>query len=120
MAKILIIDDSPALIAKVRETLESEKFEVDELSSFLDLPDKVRASPPDLILLDIQMPMMPGKMAAEYIRKYEEKPIPVLIHSSQPVEELEHMVKTTQATGYIRKDDPQGKLVLKIREVLGA
>lgn len=115
LARILIIDDSPSLIAAIRETLEAYGFEVDSLSTFLDLPDKFRRKPPDLVLLDLEMPMMPGKMAAEYIRKYEPTPTPILIHSSLPRPRMEEVAAATGAVGCLSKGLPAADLVATIR-----
>lgn len=113
MRRILVIDDSPSLIASLREIFEREGFGVDELTSFLDLPDLLRTTPPDLIILDLEMPMMPGKMAAQYIRKYQEgsRAIPILIHSSMPVEDLQRAVADTGAVGYVQKGSSQERLL---------
>ena len=120
MSRVLIIDDSPTLIASLSETLVSAGYEVDSLSSFLDLPDKVRNNPPHLILLDLDMPMMPGRRAAEYIRKYQEQPIPILIHSSAPPEELIEATKTAGAQGFLPKGSAKADLLRKIATTIEA
>jgi DNA-binding response OmpR family regulator len=60
MKKILIIDDSSELRALMRLTLEGEGYEVHEAENGIvgiDLIDTVR---PDLVLLDVSMPVMTG------------------------------------------------------------
>ena len=70
MAKILIVDDEPSIIALFRyvfidagytvETAENGKIALDKLEVFL----------PDFILLDISMPEMTGP---EFVKKWDKK-----------------------------------------------
>lgn len=118
MSRVLIIDDSPTLIASMTEMLSGAGYQVDSLTSFLDLPDKVRNNPPKLILLDLDMPMMPGKRAAEFIRKYQEAPIPILIHSSAPSEEMIEAVRVSGAQGFLPKGSPKAEMLRKIEQAI--
>lgn len=56
MKKILVVDDHPDLRMLVRMTLELDEFEVSEAVDAAAAMQAIRASPPDLVLLDIMMP----------------------------------------------------------------
>lgn len=56
MKKILVVDDHPDLRMLVRMTLELDDFEVSEAVNAVAAMQSIRASPPDVVLLDIMMP----------------------------------------------------------------
>lgn len=58
--KILVIEDNDLNRTLLRDVLEYFGYEVTEAANGAEGIDRVRESPPDLILLDIQMPVMNG------------------------------------------------------------
>lgn len=118
MATIMVIDDSPAIVTALREILEAKGHTVEGLDNFLDLPFRLRESPPQLVVLDLSMPMMSGEMAAGYIRRYQDDDIPILLYSSKSEAELREAVRKTAAAGYLRKGCAPAELVGKIQDIL--
>lgn len=59
-ARILVVDDTPALLDTVREYLESEGFQVVTCLQSRDALPLARGFEPDAIMLDIVMPEMSG------------------------------------------------------------
>jgi len=55
MAKILIIDDDPDIILSTRMCLEQEGHEVIDAKNGREGLDRIKADPPDLIILDVMM-----------------------------------------------------------------
>ena len=120
MATILVIDDSPAIVTALTEILHGVGHKVDALDNFLDLPFRLRESPPDMVILDLSMPMMTGEMAAGYIKKYQDKDVPILLYSSRTESELVDAVRTTGASGFLRKGCDPSAVVRKVEAILGA
>ncbi len=60
MARILIADDDSDVRAMLRITLEREGFEVDEAGNGREALQRYRATPADVVLLDLIMPEMEG------------------------------------------------------------
>jgi CheY-like chemotaxis protein len=58
--RVLVIDDDAAVRSIIAETLRGEGYRVDEAGSGAEGLERLRAEPPDLILLDVQMPGMNG------------------------------------------------------------
>jgi PAS domain S-box-containing protein/putative nucleotidyltransferase with HDIG domain len=58
--RILIVDDINANLYMLRSLLEGEGFEVDAARNGQEALDKAHATPPDLIVSDILMPVMDG------------------------------------------------------------
>ena len=87
--KILIIEDEDIIIEVLEKKLKEAGYETDIARDGKEGIEKAKEIKPDLILLDIMMPVMDGFEVMENMNKDEElKDIPVLIvsNSGQPVE----------------------------------
>ncbi len=118
MPLVLVIDDSASAIQKVKDVLRPAGFEVEGLDLVIHLPKIVKENPPDLILLDLSMPALSGINVATFIRRYESKPIPILVYSSRPRQELVTVAKDLGAAGYVQKGDPDHLLIQAVRTAL--
>jgi DNA-binding response OmpR family regulator len=81
VSKVLVLDDDNALLRLLRLTLTSEGFEVITASNGLEGLEKVDQEPPDVILLDLEMPVMDGRTFFRELRKQGNN-TPVLILSA--------------------------------------
>ena len=68
MAKILIIDDDPAIRRLLHRTLGDAGHEVVEAANGYEGVRKFRAAPPDLVITDIIMPEQEGVQTIREIR----------------------------------------------------
>ena len=118
MARVLVIDDSLSAVQKARMVLEKAGYTVETLDLLIYLPQIVRDDPPDLILLDLSMPALSGVNVAQFIRRYEKKPIPIVIYSSRSTEELERTAKMLDAAGFVQKSEPDRNLLKTVASVL--
>jgi len=120
MARILVIDDSLSAVEKARKVLEGAGHQVETLELLIYLPQAVKTDPPDLILLDLSMPALSGVNVAKFIRRYEQKPIPIVLYSSRSTEELVETAKSLEAAGFVQKDEPDNVLLSTISKVLSS
>ncbi len=81
MKKILVVDDEENIRFLYREELEEEGFEVDLARNGEEALEKVAASPPDLVTLDIKMPGMGGIEVLKRIRE-RERELPIVLCSA--------------------------------------
>ena len=82
-AKILLIDDDMDFVEATKLVLESKPYEVITASDGSEGLTKARKEKPDLIILDIIMPVKDGFNAAEELKKDTElKRIPVIMLTS--------------------------------------
>lgn len=82
-AKILLVDDDADFVDSTRTVLESRAYEVVVAENGDDGIKKARELKPDLILLDVIMPVKDGFYAAEELKKDPElAKIPVLMLTS--------------------------------------
>jgi len=78
--KILVVDDEPDFASIVQGNLEKEGFEVDVAYDGVEGLEKVKASPPDAIVLDVMMPEMDGyKLCATLKADDQYGDIPILL-----------------------------------------
>ncbi|KAA0676391.1 response regulator transcription factor [Azospirillum brasilense] len=73
MARILVIDDVPALTALLRMTLETQGHHVEEAHDGLSGLSKLEREPFDLAIVDM---MMPGLDGIELIRRLRTRDAP--------------------------------------------
>jgi len=67
--RILVVDDEPDFCAIVKGNLEKEGFEVEVAYDGVEGLAKVRANPPDAIVLDVMMPEMDGYAVCKELKK---------------------------------------------------
>ncbi len=78
--RILVVDDEPDFASIVQGNLEKEGFEVEVAYDGVEGLEKVKANPPDAIVLDVMMPEMDGyKMCSELKADEKYADIPILM-----------------------------------------
>jgi two-component system nitrogen regulation response regulator GlnG len=78
MARLLLIDDDPALIPEqVRQAFPAPRYQVQVAGTGAEGLERVRAEPPDVILLDLRLPDQPGLEVYQQIRRIDAR-IPVI------------------------------------------
>ena len=77
------------------------------------------AAPPDLILMDIQLPKISGLDATRQLRSDPRTAaVPVIVVTSFALSGDEHKAKAAGATAYLAKPYSPRELLAKIREIL--
>jgi CheY-like chemotaxis protein len=118
MARIMIIDDSPSAIQKARSVLLKEGHQIETLELLIYLPERLKTDPPDVILLDLSMPALPGFDVGKLIRRYQQNPIPIILYSSRPASELARISGELKAVDYVQKGDSDSVLVDAVNQAL--
>lgn len=68
-ANILIVEDDPDILSSLAEVLREEQFDVETAANGYQALARLEAQKPDLILLDLMMPMMDGWKFLEVARQ---------------------------------------------------
>ncbi|MBF0120060.1 MAG: response regulator [Desulfobacterales bacterium] len=79
--RVLVVDDEPDFASIVQANLKKEGFEVEVAYDGLECIEKVKANPPDAIVLDVMMPEMDGYEVCKKLKSdknYENIPIIML------------------------------------------
>ena len=105
--RVLIVDDYEAMRAGVRVALESRpSIEIcGEAANGEECLQKVLKLKPDLVILDITMPILDGLSAARGISRLLPSTA-VLLLSIHESPNLLNLVKSTGASGYVAKGQP--------------
>ena len=116
--KILVVDDVQETLAVVRRVLEREGYEVDTASNGQEGLDKTVADIPDLILLDIMMPVMDGMTMNRHLKENPAtRKIPVVIVSARSG--LTPMFQgDSKVAGYLIKPVSPRDLLLLVHKIL--
>lgn len=118
-ARVLIIDDSPTEVHRVRELLTRNGYEVLTATSADVGITMVREQLPDLVLMDIMMPGINGFQATRQItRDPATHDVPVVILTSKNQDADRVWGERQGARGYITKPVDEHHLLETIRQVL--
>jgi len=117
--RIVLADDEEDIKTVITMFLQSEGYEVITAFDGLDALEKIQTEKPDLILLDIMMPVLDGYEVCKRLKANKQTAhIPILMLSAAAHTESINRAMNAGAKDYIVKPfEPEG-LLEKIREVL--
>jgi two-component system, response regulator PdtaR len=117
-ARVLIAEDEALIRLDLKEMLEEEGYEVvAEVGDGQQAVDRAAELSPDLVILDIQMPVLDGLSAAEQIASARIAPVIVLTAFSQ--RELVERARDAGAMAYLVKPFSKNDLVPAIEVARG-
>ena len=115
----MVIDDDEAILRIVKKILTNEFYEVVEVSNGKDGLNQVFEHPPDLILVDYEMPGING---IDFIKKLKANSrvskIPVIMLTATQAEETEIDAFTMGADDWISKPIQKARLLARIKRLL--
>lgn len=115
--KVLVADDEPALRKLLKTNMELEGYETLEASNGAEVLECVERDNPDIILLDIMMPVMDGwevMTALAANPEYEQK---VILVSAKASDDAQLQGWELGADEYITKPFDLDALLERVREV---
>ena len=117
--KILVVDDEPDVVALIETTLKGEGFDVVTAYDGITALDVCNTEKPDLILLDIMMPMMSGYEVCEQIKANPlTQLIPVLCISSAHSPEARAHCFRVGAVELLKKPFLPAELIAQVKRHL--
>lgn len=118
-ATILVVDDNEVVLEVTQARLEDAGFTVAAVLSPLKINPAIREYEPDLILLDVYMPVLSGRRTAEILKQYKiSKDIPIVLFSGAEPDELSKLAEDLNLAGFVWKAAPADELVEKIESFL--
>ena len=114
--RILLADDNDEVLAEVREVLGAEFEIIGTVTNGQDAVEAVRLLKPDVVVLDITMPVLGGIEALEQIRKINGH-TRILFLTIQEANEYISRAFSAGASGYVTKRRLLSDLAHGIREV---
>jgi two-component system alkaline phosphatase synthesis response regulator PhoP len=117
--KILIVDDEPDILEFIKYLLEREDFLVDVAGNGSEAIQKTKSFKPDLILMDVMMPVMDGIEACRQIKLLpESKKVFVVFLTARNEEYSEIAGFEAGADDYINKPVKPRVLLSRIKAIL--
>ena len=123
-ARILLIDDDPDFVTATKKVLESKPYDVIVAYDGEEGLQKMRDDKPDLVLLDIIMPLTDGFTVCEEIKgnpEFADIPVLMITSFSQRVGETTLSVSrgfSLEAEDYIDKPVKPAELLARIEKQL--
>jgi len=116
--RILVIDDLPFMRKVIREILEGTRlFRIDEAENGLDGLHQYREIKPDLVLLDIVMPVLDGISTLERLIKMDPKARVVMCSALGQEELIVHAIRLG-AKDFVVKPFHPNRLVTAVHRAL--
>jgi DNA-binding response OmpR family regulator len=113
---ILVVDDEPRYVRLVEVNLTTEGYTVETAGNGQQAVESVAARQPDLVLLDVMMPIMDGFTACERIREFSTLPIIILTAKGEERDRVRGL--DAGADDYIVKPFSAQELLARVRAVL--
>jgi two-component system, chemotaxis family, chemotaxis protein CheY len=121
MAKVILcVDDSASIRQMVKLTLSGAGYQVLQANDGADGLAKARASTVNLVVTDLNMPIMNGLGLIRELRKLAAyKGVPIIFLTTESDAGLKQEAKAAGATAWITKPFQQEQLVSVVRKVIG-
>jgi len=119
MTAILTVDDSASIRQAIKIALSGEGYTVSEAANGAEGLDKGAAGGFDLIVTDLNMPVMDG---LSMIRELRKRPagagVPILFLTTESDADIKAQAKAAGATGWLTKPFDPEQLLRVVRKVL--
>lgn len=119
MPKVLIADDSMFQRSALTKAVKSLGYEVIEAKNGQECLDAVTEHAPDVLLLDLNMPVLNGFEVLEALQK-RESTVPVVVISADIQESSRERCRKLGARDILSKPFPAQKLTALLTELTGA
>lgn len=119
MPKILVVDDEQDILELIRHTLNKEGFEVNVAANGAQAIDQAKKNKPDLVLMDVMMPVMDGMEACRQLKEDPEtKGIAIVFLTARSEEFAELAGFEAGADDYIAKPIRPRVLLSRLKAIL--
>ncbi|HLX37378.1 MAG TPA: response regulator transcription factor [Candidatus Binataceae bacterium] len=117
--KVLIIEDDGDIRELIKFNLEQDGYAVEEAATGAEGLDRIRRRQPDLVLLDLMLPGMPGLEICRVLRSAKEtSTLPILIVTAKGTEVDKVLGLEMGADDYVVKPFSPRELIARVKAVL--
>jgi CheY-like chemotaxis protein len=117
--RVLLVDDNQIVRETARKVFESSGFVCHEADNGAQAIEQVPAFQPDLIVLDLAMPIMNGLQAAPKLRRLLPS-VPIILFTLYAGTVLEKEARAAGITSIVSKGEAASKLVSQAQTLLDA
>ena len=117
--RVMLIEDEPNIIEAISFILSREGLSVDTHSDGTTANDKLRASPPDLLILNV---MLPGKSGYDILRELREEAdtaeLPVLMLTARGQSRDREMAERAGVSAFMTKPFSNAEMLEQVRALM--
>lgn len=118
--RVLVVDDAVTVRLYTRQVLEADGFAVEEAVNGMEGLERALSNPPDLLVVDVNMPKMDGYTMLRAMRREESlRAIPALMVSTEAKESDRLKALSAGANWYLVKPARPDALTLSARLLTG-
>ncbi|MHB8620739.1 MAG: response regulator transcription factor [Chloroflexota bacterium] len=114
--QVLVVDDEPKLVDVVRSYLQRDGYQVLTAGNGAEALDVFRGAHPDLVILDVMLPVMDGLEVCRRLRRESSVPIIMLTARAEELDEL--LGLELGADDYVTKPFSPRALAARVQAVL--
>ena len=118
---VLLVEDEPNIIEAIRFILSRDGWTVRTHADGMSALEAVRASPPDVVILDV---MLPGRSGFDLLRDIRADPrlagLPVLMLTAKGQARDRRLAERAGATRFMTKPFSNREVLATVRELAGA
>jgi DNA-binding response OmpR family regulator len=113
---VLVVDDEPTLVATLKYNLERDGYRVLTATDGAAALSVARAEHPDLLLLDLMLPVMDGLEVCRLVRREQQMPILMLTARGEEIDKVVGL--ELGADDYVTKPFGMRELLARVRALL--
>lgn len=112
MFTVLIVDDNPSFRMQAARLCEREGFATATAGNISELMGVLSSTNPDLVLIDIELPQIPGHRLGSLIRA--RRHVPIVLVSALSEDRVRRLFEASDADGWICKPLTRDKLIAAV------
>ena len=117
--RILVVDDEPEAVELVEFNLKQAGYAVTSAAAGAEALKKIRAAPPDLIVLDVMLPEMDGFEICKMVRREAATAkVPIIMLTAKAAEIDRVLGLELGADDYLTKPFSPRELLLRVKKML--
>ena len=113
LKRLLLVDDDPNVADMIRQLLEDSQYHIEVAEDGLSALEKIDASPPDVVLLDLMLPRLDG---FGFLERLKQDPrhagLPVIVLTAKLLSARERTALTESVSQVIQKQGFSGEALL--------
>ena len=116
--KIFVLDDDETACKLAERVLTQAGYKVMTRTQAIGTTVSVSAFQPDLVLVDVMMPALPGDAVIQILEQHMKPRPKILLYSNKSPQELQALVEKTKVEGFVCKVDGPAALLQAVKSVL--